>query len=97
MPAFTRQGPKVTLTDAGRQLASALAENFSSIDGLPGLRHQAGKLRLKAPSTLSMRWLLDVLQLFRQQHQRPEIEMSSLWMDRDSVDFTRSLSTARSC
>ena len=36
-----------------------------------------------------MRWLLDVLQLFRQQHQRPEVEMSSLWMDRDSVDFTQ--------
>jgi DNA-binding transcriptional LysR family regulator len=53
------------------------------------LRHQAGKLRLKSPSTFTMRWLLDVLQRFRQQHPRPVIEMSSVWMDRDSVDFSR--------
>ena len=87
---FLRHGPKVTLTDAGYQLAKALDQSFSSIErACQALRRQAGKLRLKAPSTLSMRWLLDVLQLFRQQHQRPEIEMSSLWMDRDSVDFTQ--------
>lgn len=87
---FVRHGPKVTLTDAGYQLAKALNESFSSIDrACQTLRRQAGKLRLKAPSTLTMRWLLDVLQQFRQQHQRPEVEMSSLWMDRDSVDFTQ--------
>lgn len=87
---FTRQGPKVELTDAGRQLASALAENFTAIDSAcQTLRHQAGKLRLKSPSTLTMRWLLDVLQRFRQHHPRPVIEMSSVWMDRDSIDFSR--------
>ncbi|MFK3703776.1 LysR substrate-binding domain-containing protein [Klebsiella sp. NPDC088457] len=85
---FTRQGPKVTITDAGRQLATALEENFAAIDrACQTLRRQAGRLRLKSPSTLTMRWLLDVLQQFRQQHQRPVIEMSSVWMDRDSVDF----------
>lgn len=87
---FLRHGPKVTLTDSGTQLAKALEESFLSIErACRALRRQAGKLRLKAPSTLTMRWLLDVLQLFRQQHQRPEVEMSSLWMDRDSVDFTQ--------
>ncbi|WP_265671953.1 LysR substrate-binding domain-containing protein [Klebsiella grimontii] len=87
---FLRHGPKVTLTDSGTQLAKALEESFSSIErACRTLRRQAGKLRLKAPSTLTMRWLLDVLRLFRQQHQRPEVEMSSLWMDRDSVDFTQ--------
>ena len=87
---FLRHGPKVTLTDSGTQLAKALEESFLSIErACRALRRQAGKIRLKAPSTLTMRWLLDVLQLFRQQHQRPEVEMSSLWMDRDSVDFTQ--------
>ncbi|HCB1499133.1 TPA: LysR family transcriptional regulator [Klebsiella michiganensis] len=87
---FFRHGPKVTVTDAGRQLAKALEESFSAIDrACQTLRRQAGKLRLKAPSTLTMRWLLDVLQQFRQQHQRPEVEMSSLWMDRDCVDFAQ--------
>ena len=87
---FLRHGPKVTLTDSGTQLAKALEESFLSIErACRALRRQAGKLRLKAPSTLTMRWLLDVLQLFRQQHQRPEVEMSSLWMARDSVDFTQ--------
>lgn len=85
---FIRQGPKVIITDAGRQLANALEESFSAIDrACHTLRRQAGKLRLKAPSTLTMRWLLDVLRRFRQQHQRPEIELSSVWMDKDSVDF----------
>lgn len=87
---FIRHGPKVMLTDAGYQLAKALEESFMSIErACQALRRQAGKLRLKAPSTLTMRWLLDVLQQFRQQHQRPEVEMSSLWMDRDSVDFAQ--------
>ena len=87
---FLCHGPKVTLTDSGTQLAKALEESFLSIErACRALRRQAGKIRLKAPSTLTMRWLLDVLQLFRQQHQRPEVEMSSLWMDRDSVDFTQ--------
>ena len=87
---FFRHGPKVTVTDAGQQLAKALEESFSAIDrACQTLRRQAGKLRLKAPSTLTMRWLLDVLQQFRQQHQRPEVEMSSLWMDRDCVDFAQ--------
>lgn len=87
---FLRHGPKVTLTDSGTQLAKALEESFLSIErACRALRRQAGKIRLKAPSTLTMRWLLDVLQLFRQQHQRPEVEMSSLWMDRDCVDFTQ--------
>lgn len=87
---FIRQGPKVTLSEAGRQLAHALEENFAAIDrACQTLRQQAGKLRLKSPSTLTMRWLLKVLQQFRQQHQKPVIEMSSVWMDRDSVDFAR--------
>ncbi|MGE0970398.1 LysR substrate-binding domain-containing protein [Klebsiella sp. WOUb02] len=87
---FVRQGPKVIITDAGQQLATALEESFSAIDrACYALRRQAGKLRLKAPSTLTMRWLLAVLQQFRQQHQRPEIELSSVWMDKDSVDFAR--------
>lgn len=87
---FTRHGPKITLSAAGAQLAWALGENFAAIEqACQALRQQTGKLRLKAPSTLTMRWLLDALQQFRGQHQQPVIEMSSVWMDRDSVDFTR--------
>jgi DNA-binding transcriptional LysR family regulator len=87
---FTRHGPKVTVSAAGERLACALGEHFAALEhACQTLRQQAGKLRLKAPSTLTMRWLLDALQQFRQQHPQPMIEMSSVWMDRDSVDFTR--------
>jgi hypothetical protein len=36
-----------------------------------------------------MRWLLDVMADFRTQHATPEVEVSSIWMDIDNVDFTK--------
>jgi DNA-binding transcriptional LysR family regulator len=36
-----------------------------------------------------MRWLLDVLNDFRQNHTTPGIEITSVWMDMDEVDFSR--------
>ena len=36
-----------------------------------------------------MRWLLDVLKSFRENHAKPKIEIASVWMDFDTVDFSR--------
>ena len=34
-----------------------------------------------------MRWLLDVLRSFRNNHAKPQVEIASVWMDIDTVDF----------
>lgn len=87
---FHRNGPKVEVTAAGHALATQLSEGFHRLDqACHAFRSGNRRLRLKSPSTLTMRWLLDVLSVFRQQYATPEIEMTSVWMDTDSVDFTR--------
>lgn len=85
---FERHGPKITLTDAGQQLAARLYEGFAQLENAcQTLRRHHRQLRLKAPSTLTMRWLLNQLSDFRAQHSAPVIEISSVWMDVDTVDF----------
>lgn len=87
---FRRNGPRVEVTDAGRVLAEQLTEGFQSLErACYAFRGNSRELRLKAPSTLTMRWLLDVLNAFREQYSTPKIEISSVWMDTDTVDFSR--------
>lgn len=87
---FVRRGPKVEITAAGRLLAGELAVGFRSIEqACLAFRHRRGRLRLKAPSTLTMRWLLSLLQAFHQHQPQPIVDMTSVWMDMDSVDFAR--------
>ncbi|MCK2175091.1 LysR substrate-binding domain-containing protein [Enterobacter asburiae] len=87
---FKRQGPRVEVSDAGRILAGQLSESFSNIEwACRAFRSENHFLRLKAPSTLTMRWLLNVLKSFRENHAKPKIEIASVWMDFDTVDFSR--------
>ncbi|WP_426607086.1 LysR substrate-binding domain-containing protein [Pantoea anthophila] len=87
---FRRNGPRVRVSEAGQTLAAQLTEGFISIErACNAFRSHSQFLRLKAPSTLTMRWLLDVLNGFRQHHITPGIEITSVWMDTDEVDFSR--------
>ncbi|MCK7450032.1 LysR substrate-binding domain-containing protein [Enterobacter chengduensis] len=87
---FKRQGPRVEISDAGRVLAGHLSESFTSIEwACRAFKSENHLLRLKAPSSLTMRWLLDVLKIFRENHAKPKVEIASVWMDIDSVDFSR--------
>ncbi|WP_417605292.1 LysR substrate-binding domain-containing protein [Oceanimonas baumannii] len=87
---FVRKGPKVDITDAGKVLAAQLGEGFQLLEkACHGFRRQQHDLRLKAPSTLTMRWLLNVLSEFQQRYQSPSVQISSVWMDVDEVDFSR--------
>lgn len=87
---FKRNGPRVKVSDAGRTLAVQLTEGFMSIErACNAFRSHTQFLRLKAPSTLTMRWHLDVLNGFRRNHSTPGIEITSVWMDTDEVDFSR--------
>ncbi|MCK9815099.1 LysR substrate-binding domain-containing protein [Pseudomonas sp. MAFF 302046] len=85
---FERNGPHLALTDAGQRLARELKVGFRIIeDACLPLRSQDGQLRLKAPSTLTMRWLLRALDSLKSRSPELAVQLVSVWMDVDSVDF----------
>lgn len=85
---FDRHGPKISLTEHGRLLADELKVGFKIIESACELlkvdRH---RLRLKAPSTLTIRWLLRALDTFNKDNSHCCVQLSSVWMDVDEVDF----------
>lgn len=85
---FERHGSRLTLTDAGQGLARELKQGFRLIESAcVAVSRQGGALRLKAPSTLTMRWLLQVLDGFHAEHRPGRVHLTSAWMDLDAVDF----------
>lgn len=87
---FERQGRGLRLTEPGRLLLPGLQQGFAALESAcAGLRAEEGVLRLKAPSTLTMRWLLARLSRFRLQQPDIEVQLTAAWMDVDRVDFER--------
>lgn len=87
---FVRNGPSVELTDAGRALASQLRVGFATLESAcETFRGTRRLLRLKSPSTLTVNWLLKALHGFNENNSMPEVQVSSVWMDVDRVDFHR--------
>ncbi|MDZ5602526.1 LysR substrate-binding domain-containing protein [Pseudomonas sp. RP23018S] len=85
---FERRGPKLLLTEHGRLLAQELKVGFKIIENACALlRNDRYALRLKAPSTLTVRWLLRALDGFKKIDDSASVQLSSVWMDIDSVDF----------
>ncbi len=85
---FERRGPRLTLTEPGRLLAQELKVGFKIIENACGLlKKDRNGIRLKAPSTLTVRWLLKVLDQVREQAPHSRVQLSSVWMDIDRVDF----------
>lgn len=87
---FMRMGPKVEITQAGRRLAAQLEEGFSQLQrACDAFRSHQQEIRLKAPSTLTLSWLLNALRSFRESDSTPKVQVTSVWMDTDSVDFAK--------
>lgn len=85
---FERHGPRLRLTEQGRLLATELKAGFKIIENACALlKSDRNIIRLKAPSTLTIRWLLKALDRFRKVGQHSEVQLSSVWMDIDSVDL----------
>ncbi|MFI8746157.1 LysR substrate-binding domain-containing protein [Pseudomonas sp. NPDC077186] len=85
---FERHGRSLQLTDPARALLPGLRDGFEALErACAALRADDGVLRLKAPSTLTMRWLLARLSHFRLAHPDSEVQLTSAWMDVDKVDF----------
>ncbi|MCS3429957.1 LysR substrate-binding domain-containing protein [Klebsiella sp. BIGb0407] len=87
---FVRMGPKVEITQAGRRLAAQLEEGFSQLEqACDAFRSHQREIRLKAPSTLTLSWLLNVLRSFRESDSTQKVRVTSVWMDTDKVDFAK--------
>lgn len=85
---FERRGPKLTLTEQGRLLSAELKTGFKIIENACELlKVDHNRIRLKAPSTLTIRWLLKVLDSFKKTSSQYSVQISSVWMDIDEVDF----------
>lgn len=85
---FERRGRSLQLTDPARALLPGLRDGFDALErACAALRADDSVLRLKAPSTLTMRWLLARLSHFRLAYPDSEVQLTSAWMDVDKVDF----------
>ncbi|MGQ7816668.1 LysR substrate-binding domain-containing protein [Metapseudomonas furukawaii] len=85
---FERQGRSLQLTEPARMLLPGLRDGFDALErACITLRVDDATLRLKAPSTLTMRWLLSRLSRFRHLNDDIEVQLTSAWMDVDKVDF----------
>ena len=85
---FERRGRSLQLTDPARALLPGLRDGFDALErACTALRADDQVLRLKAPSTLTMRWLLGRLSHYRLAHADSEVQLTSAWMDVDKVDF----------
>lgn len=87
---FERRGRTLQLTEPAKLLLPGLSGSFDALERTcTVLRADDATLRLKAPSTLTMRWLLARLSRFRLQNADIEVQLTSAWMDVDRVDFAR--------
>ncbi|GGM09637.1 LysR substrate-binding domain-containing protein [Pseudomonas asuensis] len=85
---FERSGRQLLLTEPAKLLLPGISEGFEALGRACSiLSVDEGVLRLKAPSTLSLRWLLARLSRFRQANEGIEVQLTSAWMDYDFVDF----------
>lgn len=87
---FVRSGRSLQLTEAGRVLLPGVREGFAAFERVcETLCGEDDILRMKAPSTLTMRWLLACLSRFRHLQPGNEVQLTSAWMDVDHVDFNQ--------
>ena len=85
---FLRSGRHLQLTESARLLLPGVRVGFGAMErACNTLRAEDDILRMKAPSTLTMRWLLARLSRFRHLQPGNEVQLTSAWMDVDSVDF----------
>ncbi|MBC9252839.1 LysR family transcriptional regulator [Pseudomonas alcaligenes] len=85
---FERSGRNLRLSESARLLLPGVRDGFDALErACTALSADDATLRLKAPSTLTMRWLLARLSRFRQRNADIEVQLTSAWMDVDKVDF----------
>lgn len=85
---FERSGRNLRLSESARVLLPGVKAGFDALEqACITLSVDDATVRLKAPSTLTMRWLLARLSRFRVLNPDLEVQLTSAWMDVDKVDF----------
>lgn len=85
---FERAGRYLSLSESARLLLPGVRDGFDALErACTVLSADDTTLRLKAPSTLTIRWLLARLSRFRLHNPGIEVQLTSAWMDVDKVDF----------
>lgn len=85
---FTRNGPRIKLTELGKNLSLELSEGFRTIENACFIiKQESNVIRIKAPTSLTSRWLLKTLKKYQKETSEEEIHLQSVWMDIDSIDF----------
>lgn len=85
---FQRNGRSLQLTESARLILPGIRDGFASLERACNTLHSEDDvLRMKAPSTLTMRWLLARLSRFRNLQPGNEVQLTSAWMEVDHVDF----------
>lgn len=86
---FVRAGRSLVLSESARLLLPGIREGFSSLErACATLMSEDGTVRMKAPPTLTMRWLLARISRYRHLQTGSEVQLTSAWMDVDNVDFS---------
>jgi DNA-binding transcriptional LysR family regulator len=85
---FVRNGRALQLSESARLLLPGVRDGFAALErACHTLLAEDDVLRMKAPSTLTMRWLLARLSRFRHVQAGNEVQLTSAWMEIDNVDF----------
>jgi DNA-binding transcriptional LysR family regulator len=85
---FQRNGRNLQLTETARALLPGVRDGFQALERACGMvLAEEGIIRMKAPSTLTMRWLLARLSRFRHLQAGNDVQLTSAWMETDAVDF----------
>lgn len=87
---FQRIGRTLRLTESAQVLLPGVRDGFAALErACQNLRGDDDTVRLKAPPTLTMRWLLASISKFRKLQPNNEVQLTSAWMDVDRVDFAQ--------
>jgi len=85
---FQRNGRNLQPSESARLLLPGVREGFAALERACATLHSEDDvLRMKAPSTLTMRWLLARLSRFRHLQAGNDVQLTSAWMEVDHVDF----------
>jgi LysR family glycine cleavage system transcriptional activator len=93
---FKRNGPRVTLTDAGTELALSLADALALMkDAIGVCRSKPAPLRVSVAPTLARRWLVARLARYQQLPGAAPIKLDASTDVREPTDFDIALRSGR--
>lgn len=87
---FERKGPRLVVTSEGSRFCKELGQAFSLIEtACQGLSRKERCLRMKSPTTFSIRWLLEALIKYHDEQDSKLVKLESALMDTEFINFGR--------